>query len=121
MIEDNNPPDSSSDEGIQIPFDASAILPPQVADIVKPNGLNILLRLDQMPTMAGNIHLPQKMKSLEFVTATALAVGPECKVVKVGNRVLVAIKAIINGEQGIPLEGVKLYFTQENLVVAVVG
>lgn len=111
----------SAGEDVKIPFDASSVLPPEVADIVKPNGVNVLLRLDQAPTMQGMIHLPQAMKSLEFITAGILAKGPECKFVQVGDRVVVARKAIINGDAGIVLEGVRLHFTQENLIVAVVG
>lgn len=117
MIENPNPEGGTATE---IPF-PGAPTPPEVAEIVKPNGLNVLLRLDGLPTMQGGIHLPQKMQNLEFITATVLAIGPECKFVKKGSRVLVAYKAIINGSAGIPLEQVKLFFTQENLIVAVIG
>lgn len=124
MIEDQEP---VSDMGhvTEIPFelpkneDAQEIK--KVADIVKPNGTNILLRRDQAEQTQGGIILPQKMKSLEFITATVLAKGPDCKFVKEGDRVLVASKALINGEVGIMVEGVRLYFTQEPLIVAVLG
>lgn len=87
------------------------------ADIFKPNGVNILLQIESSPGVQGGLHLPQKMTSLEFVTAKVLAKGPDCKVAKVGQRFIVALKAIINGEKGIVIEGVRLFFTQENLVV----
>jgi hypothetical protein len=87
---------------------------------IRPNGVNVLLFLDEAPTTQGGIHLPQKMKSLDFITATVLAKGPDCKFVKDGDRIIVALKALINQEGGILVGGAKLFFTQENLVIAVI-
>jgi hypothetical protein len=38
--------------------------------------------------------------------------------VEKGDRIIIAVKALINQERGIDIEGRRLFFTQSNLVVA---
>jgi hypothetical protein len=83
---------------------------------VKPNGNNILVAY-QKAEKAGDIHLPGQARSLDFVVVNVLEVGPEVKDIEKGDRIIIAIKALINGERGMDIEGRKLYFTQSNLVV----
>lgn len=70
---------------------------------------------------AGGIVMPGNAKPLEFVTARVLAVGPDCKTVQKGDKIVVATKGIHGGDNGITIDGEKAYFTQESLVVAVVA
>ena len=98
----------------QIPFPTPKRL------TIRPNGVNVLLFLDEEPDTKEGIIIPKNAKRLDFVTATVLARGPDCKFLKDGDRIIVALKALINGESGMVVGGAKLYFTQENLVIAVI-
>lgn len=84
--------------------------------VYKPYGT--VMVLDYFPPdKAGTLHLPNGAKPLfDFVTCPVLAVGPGCDLVKVGDRILLASKAIM----GVKHDGHEIYVTQENTILAVV-
>lgn len=84
-----------------------------------PCGNNILLGYKK-PEKAGTIHLPTQAKQLDTIICDVLAVGPECKFVKVGQRVLILTKALVGGPEGLTVEGRKVFFTQEQVLISVV-
>ena len=86
---------------------------------IRPNGVNILIQYER-PEKAGEIFLPNQAKGLEFIVAVVLEVGPDCKFVKRGDAVILAAKAIVNGDKGVQIGVNRLHFTQENLVVAII-
>jgi len=102
--------------GISAPIESA----PQLTPIsIRPNGQNILIQYEK-PEKAGEIFLPNKAQGLEFIVALVSEVGKDCKFVKKGDAVILAAKAIVNGEKGIQIGANRLFFTQEPLVVAVV-
>lgn len=86
---------------------------------IRPNGVNILIQYEK-PEKAGEIFLPNQAKGLEFIVALVLEVGPDCKFVKKRDAVILAAKAIVNGDKGVQIGGNRLFFTQENLIVAII-
>lgn len=87
---------------------------------LRPNGVNVQLAIEHKPLKKGDIILPGNVKGLEFITAVVIAAGPECKMVKSGDRVVVAAKGLVNGERGIEVDGHRVFFTQEQVIVAVI-
>ena len=81
----------------------------------RPTGEFILV--DYVPSdRAGGLHLPGNA-TFEWVTVKALAVGPDCKLVKAGDTCLVAAKAIMSCR----VDGQTVCFTRETgTVLAVV-
>lgn len=82
----------------------------------KPYG-NVLF-LDYKPAaIAGQIHLPNGAKPLhEFVTCKVTAAGSGAELVKAGDTILIATKAIL----GVKHDGQEVYVTQENTILAVI-
>lgn len=76
---------------------------------------NHIIQLDYSPaTKIGEIHLPQGMKKVagfEFVRCTVLAVGPECKQVKVGDVVVLPTAMMQKCEDA--------WFTGEDKIMAI--
>ena len=62
--------------------------------------------------------LPQNTKLPPFVHAAVLAVGPECKQVRKGDTILLNASTIMRMKVGQESE---VFFTKENMVVAIVG
>lgn len=85
----------------------------------RPNGNYVRVAYTK-ETIKGGIIVPMQAKPLDFVLVTVLDVGIDIKLVKKGDRVLVAMKGIINGEQGVMIDGEQTHWTQENLIVTVV-
>ena len=76
-----------------------------------------ILQLDwQKQTMIGGLHLPQNMKKLPFYRVRVIACGPECKLVKPEDHVLIPAQMI----QEATWDGNSAYFTGENQILAVV-
>jgi hypothetical protein len=74
------------------------------------------IRVEYSPsTQEGGIVLPGKVQ-MEFVTCTALECGPECKVAKGGDSLLLATKAIMKTQH----DGLLTFFTKESAILAVV-
>lgn len=93
-------------------------IPPLKTTKFKPNSNYI--RLDyEKPDKVGEIIMPGQAKGLEWITATALDVGPECKVVQKGDKVLLASKGMVNGANGILVEGRVTFWSQENMIIGV--
>lgn len=67
--------------------------------------------------MAGNIVLPQGSRAVDFTDAKVIKAGPECKWVKDGDRILVAVQAIMN----IKHEGKVAQFTKESSLVTIIN
>lgn len=96
-------------------------LPAQTAPIsIRPVANHLLLDY-QKPALVGQIHMPQKMRQLETITAKVLARGPDVKHIEVGQRILILAKALIGGEEGLMVDGRRCYLTQEQVVIAVVA
>ena len=77
-----------------------------------------ILQLDWKPqTMIGGIHLPQNMKKMPFYRVRVIACGPECKLVKPEDHVLIPAQMI----QEATWDGNSAYFTGENQILAVVS
>lgn len=121
---DPNPNEGGSESGAQEAAPESNII--QLGQMVaplrlRPNANNVWL--DYRPpgeTKEGGIIVPGSARKLDFVTARVLAKGPDCRMVKEGDKILVAAKGIVNGEQGILIEGRRVYVTQEQIIVAVI-
>lgn len=116
MIDENRNEGGGDEEAShtqQIPF------PVMTKVKIRPNGNNVLIAW-RKESMAGELHLPAKMTSLKFISAKVLATGPECKMVKEGDVVVVALKGLVNGEDGVVVDGNRLFFTQEPVIIAVV-
>lgn len=109
---DPNPPEGGNTNLTELKFPATGLKFRLAAN---------WLRINYPKTdMIGLIHKPIQMKELDFAVVTVLDIGPDCKFVKVGDRVLVSIKGIINQQNGVIVDGTVQFFTQENLVVTVV-
>lgn len=85
----------------------------------RPNGNYVRVAYTK-ETRKGGIIVPMQAKPMDFVLVTVLDVGPDTKGVEKGDRVLVAMKGIINGEQGVMIDGEQTWWTQSNLIVTVV-
>lgn len=84
--------------------------------IYRPYG-NVLVLDYTPPEKLGQIHLPNGAKPLfDFVTCGVVAAGKACDLVKVGDRILIATKAIM----GVRHDGHEIWVTQENTILAVV-
>jgi hypothetical protein len=82
----------------------------------KPYG-NVMVLDYTPPEKIGQIHVPNGIKTLtEFITCAVTAAGPGCDLVKVGDRILIATKAIM----GVRHDGHEIWVTQENTILAVV-
>lgn len=82
----------------------------------KPYG-NVLFLDYQPPAQLGQIHLPNGQKPLfDFITCKVTAAGKACDLVKVGDTILIASKAIM----GVKHDGHSVWVTQENTILAVV-
>lgn len=118
MIQPNNPEESASPEQpelVEIPFPATN------GTKFKPNGNNVQLAyVPQGDRTEGGVIIPGHAVKLEFITASVIAVGPKCEVVKPGDRVVVALKGLVNGEKGVSVDGRRFFFTQEQVILAVV-
>jgi co-chaperonin GroES (HSP10) len=76
-----------------------------------------ILQLDWTPEkMIGGIHLPENMKKMPFYSVKVIAVGPECKLVKEGDNVLLPAQMI----QEATWDGNRAFFTGENQILCVV-
>ena len=84
--------------------------------VYKPYG-NVLILDYVPPTNVGQIHLPTGAKPLfDFVTCKVTAAGPGAELVKVGDTILLASKAIM----GVKHDGHEIWVTQENTILAVI-
>lgn len=81
---------------------------------------NHLILQYQRPGKVGEIIMPIQMKALDTIICEVLAVGPDCKQVKAGERVLILTKALVGGPNGLLVEGQSVFVTQEQTVIAVV-
>ncbi len=117
MIQPNNPEDTASHEPemVEIPF-------PVTNDIkFKPNGNNVQLAyVQEGERTEGGIVIPGSARKLDFITASVIAVGPKCELVKAGDRVVVALKGLVNGETGVMVDGRRFFFSQEQVILAVI-
>lgn len=78
-----------------------------------------IIQLDwEVPTMAGGLHLPDsaKQKHLPFYRVPVLEVGPECKMVKKGDHVIIPSQVILTAKW----DGYTAYFSSEDKILAVV-
>ncbi len=80
-----------------------------------------IIQLDWTPQEnIGGIVIPQKSQAkmgLPFFKVKVLAVGPECKMVKVGDHVIIPQQVILHAKW----DGDLAFFTSENKIVAVVA
>lgn len=100
---------------IEIPFPGGVVRPKP-----KYRCTRDIILLDWEPkTMQGGIIIPeksQKAMQLSFYSIPVIAAGPECKVVKSGDNVLLPAEAILR----VPYDGHVAYFCNEHKVLAVV-
>lgn len=104
------------------------------ASAVKPTGDHIVIEppsANAKPTgerMVGNLHIPDSVGRLDSISkwdevvgrhfiTKALAVGPDCKVVKAGDMILVAIPSVFYVNTG----ALRMCGCTERSVVGVVG
>ncbi len=100
---------------IEIPFPGGLVKKP-----VKYRCTRDIIQLDWEPQSSiGGIIIPEKSQQamkLSFYTIPVLAAGPDCKVVKEGDNVLLPSEAILR----VAYEGRVVYFCNEMKVLAVV-
>lgn len=121
MIQPNSPEESAPVHMTEIPFAGVANLGAPQGPKYRPFGH--IMRLDWEPqTMVGGLHLPQKMKTLPFYRVRVLDVGPDVKMVKAGDWVIMPSQVILTAkwddESGRPHTA---YFSSEDKILAVVG
>lgn len=69
-----------------------------------------------VPTERGGILLPEGMKTqFTFLTCTAIEIGPDCKWVKKGDKIVCASASIMQSDH----DGHKYNFTQEDKIAAI--
>ena len=118
MIQENNPDGGVHGDLAPAETFPGAVQAPEELTF-KPNSNYIWLDHEKA-LKVGEIFLPNKAKGLEWMTAKVLAAGPECKCVAAGDEVLLATKGCVGGDDGVLLRGSRFFFTQENMVVAVI-
>jgi co-chaperonin GroES (HSP10) len=74
----------------------------------------------QAETKVGGVFIPGQAKPRDYVVVEVIAVGPDCKKVKAGDRVIISTNGIHGKADGILVDGVRVHFTQERVVLAVV-
>jgi hypothetical protein len=120
MIQESNPDGGIHGDTDQAETSHIVVLPFTAPGLkFRPNGNYIRLAY-QKPEKVGSLHIPGQAKPMDFIVATALDVGPDCKFVKPSDRVMVATKGIIGGVEGVTVEGTRTFWTQENLCVTVI-
>jgi len=97
----------------EIPF------PTATTNKYRPNGNYVRVAYTR-ENAKGGIIMPLQAKPMDFVLVMVLDIGLDIKLVKKGDRCLVAMKGLINGEQGVMIDGEQTWWTQENLIVTVV-
>lgn len=115
MIDHPNPEGGSELHAVEIPFEAPAapmkFLP--IADF---------LQLDVPKARnEGGIIIPGMPAGAALITADVIAHGPDCKMAKTGNTVLMVANGIMGGSQGAMIDGRRCFFTQEKYLLAVVA
>src|SRR5688572_25468233 len=102
----------------EIPFPAGIISGAATPKYI-PCGNNLLLDY-QKPANVGGIIMPQKAKQLETIVTRVTAIGPDVKdKTLVGKRVVILAKALIGGEEGLMVDGRRVYLSQEQVLIAV--
>lgn len=117
MIEPHTPEESSAQPETHESF--LQIDVPEKNQKLRPHGNYIWLKYEK-PATIGGIIMPGKAKGLDWITAEVIAVGPDCKSTKAGDRVILATKGLVGGEDGIFVAGQRWHLTQENMCVGAV-
>lgn len=118
MIEPHSPEEAAAQPETHESFLQIAPLKPMK---FKPNSNYI--RLDYTKAeKVGEIYMPQSAKGLKWVVSVALECGPDCKLVKPGDSVILAYRGLVNAEHGdgiVKIGSQETAWTQENMIIAV--